>query len=165
MNKNTKNPFTTPEGYFDSFKDRLMANLANNESELPSKQGFKVPDNYFENLKINLEPKEVKVIKLNPIKKIITLAVSAAAIAIIYLGFNLNSTKDVSFSSLANIDIEAYFDNQEFDLSTYDIAEVLPLGEMEIADIIDHEIKDENIIDYLNENLDDFEELNLQDNE
>jgi hypothetical protein len=66
---------------------------------------------------------------------------------------------------LANTDIEAYFENNDFELSPYEIAEVLPVTNTEFSDFINAPIESDNLLDYLNENVSDFDELNFYDNE
>tara|TARA_R110002074_G_scaffold161480_3_gene319295 strand:- start:24920 stop:25426 length:507 start_codon:yes stop_codon:yes gene_type:complete len=168
MNKNNKIPFKTPQGYFDSFEDRLMDKLSTEETVMPKAKGFTVPDTYFDTFNDKLTSKlnkETKVIPLYPVKNIVAFAASIAAIAIIFLGYNWNSTEELSISDLANTDIEAYFENTEFDLTSYEIAEVLPFTDTEISNMLTSSIQNENILDYLSDNTHDFEELNLQDNE
>ncbi len=74
MKRNKKNPFTTPENYFDNFQDRLMDKLSKEEHIIPSNSGFKTPDTYFESfqerLNSKLKKEEVKVISLFPYKKV-----------------------------------------------------------------------------------------------
>ncbi|SEK41509.1 hypothetical protein SAMN04488008_101438 [Maribacter orientalis] len=168
MKKNIKNPFKTPQNYFDSFEDKLMDKLSTKESVMPKARGFTVPDNYFDTFNDKLTSKlnkETKVIPLYPIKKIMAIAASIAAIAIIFLGYNWNRTEELSISDLANTDIEAYFENNEFDLTSYEIAEVLPFTDTEFSNMLNSSIENENILDYLSDNTNDFEELNLQENE
>ena len=168
MKKNTKNPFKTPQGYFNSFEDKLMDKLSTEGSVMPKARGFTVPENYFDTFNDKLTNKlikETKVIPLYPVKKIIAFVASIAAIAIIFLGYNWNSTEELSFSDLANTDIETYFENNEFDLTSYEIAEVLPFTDTEFSNMLNSSIENDNILDYLSDNTIDFEELNLQDNE
>lgn len=168
MKKNIKNPFKTPQNYFDSFEDKLMDKLSTKESVMPKARGFTVPDNYFDTFNEKLTSKlnkETKVIPFYPIKKIMAIAASIAAIAIIFLGYNWNRTEELSISDLANTDIEAYFENNEFDLTSYEIAEVLPFTDTEFSNMLNSSIENENILDYLSDNTNDFEELNLQENE
>ncbi|SNR42892.1 hypothetical protein SAMN04488009_1628 [Maribacter sedimenticola] len=168
MNNKNKHPFKTPEGYFDSFQDKLMAQLSDDHVAIPKDNAFKVPDNYFENFNEKLTKKlseDTKVIPLFPIKKVIAIAASVAAIALVFFGYQWNNVEDVNFSDLANTDIEAYFENTEFDLTSYEIAEVLPFTDAEYSNMLSLPIDNENILDYLSDNINDFEELNLQENE
>lgn len=168
MNKKNKNPFKTPEGYFDSFEDKLRDKLSRGTSAIPRKTSFKVPDNYFETFNERLITqlnKAPKVVQLYPVKKITAIIAAVAAILIVYLGLNLNPAETVRFTDLANTDIEAYFENNELDLSSYEIAEVIPVLNTEVSDMLNSPISEENILEYLNENIDDFEAFNLQDNE
>lgn len=168
MNTNNKHPFKTPEGYFDSFQDNLMGKLVESQAAIPTEPAFKVPANYFETFNNRLSDtlrKETKVITFYPVKKILSIAASIAAVVVIYLGFDWNTVDELSFSDLANTDIEAYFENNDFGLSSYEIAEEIPVTNTEFSDILDSPIKNDNILDYLSENINDLEELNIQDNE
>lgn len=169
MNKSNKNNgFNTPEGYFEGLKGKLLE-LSKQDYLLPKEDGFVVPEGYFDSLKekitdkINLE--ETKVIPLNPYRKYYFAAASIAAIAIVVFGLNLSTAKAPTFESLAESDIESYFETNEYDLSAYEIAEVIPIDELEINDILTNRFDEENIVDYLDENIEYFEELNLEDYE
>jgi hypothetical protein len=166
LNKN--NPFKTPEGYFENFTDGLMDKLNEEKFNLPKVDGFVVPDDYFDDLHKIIQGKlseETKVVQLHPYRKYYLAAASIAAIAVIFLGFNWNNTGEITFEDLANIDIENYFESNDLGLTTYEIAEVLPIDELEINDILENQFDEENVIDYLNDNVDDIEDLNLEDYE
>ncbi len=47
---NRKNPFKTPEGYFEGLPDRLMDRISEKGPRIPENDGFRVPDGYFEGL-------------------------------------------------------------------------------------------------------------------
>ena len=55
-----------------------------------------------------------------------------------------------------------YLEDNELGLSSYELAEVLLTEEFEVNDILNSEVDDENIIDYLEDNIDDIDELNLE---
>jgi hypothetical protein len=165
MKKNTnKNPFKTPQNYFDSFDEKLMDKLHNEEFMIPKSDGFSVPDNYFNTLQDKLNDKlkdEGKVVPLRSYKRYYAVAAAVAALFIFVIGQQFNSTEEVSFMDLANSEIEAYFDLNDLDMSTYELVEVLPVGQLEINDILDTHMNDDNIEDYLQENIEYLEELNL----
>ena len=176
MNKNTnKKNFKTPEDYFEGFTDRLLDRMSNTKkgqegSLIPKSDGFTLPDGYFETLNKNIQlrlNKEIpKVIALNRKRKTYYFAAAAvAAIVLLTIGIQLNINEDPTFESLAKTEIEDYFDNSDLGFSTYEIAEVIPIDDLEISDILDIHLNDEFIIDYLDESVDDIEELNLTDYE
>ncbi|SHI97599.1 hypothetical protein [Pseudozobellia thermophila] len=170
MNKmNKKNPFKTPENYFESFESRLRAKLSEGISDIPKDEGFSVPEGYFdsvhESILKKLETDEPKVIKLNPYKKFYYVAASIAAILLVAIVINLKSDTEPSFESLAVSDIDRYFENNEIELSTYELAEVIPVDELEVYDIMENRFAEEQMVDYLTENIEDFEALNLDYNE
>ena len=164
-----KNSFNTPEGYFDSFTDKLMNKLSAEETIAPKNEGFKVPEGYFDSLNkkiaLKLATEEPKVIQLNPFKKYYYIAASIAAVLLLYFGLNFNSKPAITFDDIASSDIENYFDENDVDLSSFEIAEVIPVDELEINDIINNHLNDENVVDYLNNSIDDFEKLNLDSND
>ncbi|PIB27778.1 hypothetical protein [Maribacter sp. 4G9] len=166
-----KNPFHIPKGYFNSFEDKLKDRIFKEESPIPKNDGFSVPDSYFEQLQTQLmamveeDKSSPKVIPLYPFKKFLVIAASIAALLVLAVGINWNNDDTLSFTDLANSEIEAYFNDTEIDLSSDEIAEVLPIDGYEINDFVKPEMTEENLLDYLNENVENFEELNLEDNE
>jgi len=167
LNKN--NPFKTPEGYFENLSNALLDKLSEEKLDLPKEDGFTVPEDYFDDLHNNIRKKidsnEIKVVQLNPYRKYYLSAASVAAIVLIFIGFNWNVQEEITFEDLASADIESYFEANELGLTTYEIAEVLPVDELEITDILENHFDEENVIDYLNDNVDDIEDLNLEDYE
>lgn len=170
--KNTdKNPFNIPKDYFNSFEDKLKDRIFKEDSLIPKNDGFGIPESYFEQLqaqltaKVEEEKSTPKVIPLYPYKKFLAIAASIAALLVLAVGINWNNDDTLSFTDLANSEIEAYFNDTEIDLSSDEIAEVLPIDGYEINDFVKPEMTEENLLDYLNENVENFEELNLEDNE
>ena len=167
MKKNQKNSgFKTPENYFESFNNRLKEHLEDKGSVLPRRDGLKVPEEYFDsvNEKINarLQEQPTKVIGLHTYRKYYYAAAAIAALFILVLGFQQIGQKELTFDTLASTDIEDYLNNTDLGLSSYEIAEVVVIDDKTINTILDEEILDENIMDYLDENVDDFDELNLE---
>lgn len=175
MKKNNRNSgFKVPEHYFEEFTDRILDKVAQTrdsiqEDILPKDQGFTVPQGYFETLNQEilgkLDKKESKVIPLRANRRIYYAVASVAAGLLLFLGLKLSLDKPLTFSDLAIQDIENYFQNNELDMSSYEIAEMLPIDQVEINDILNDGIQDAAILDYLDNNTDDFEELNLNYNE
>jgi hypothetical protein len=166
--KKKLNGFKTPEDYFDSFTDNLMTKLSEELTIEKKVDGFTIPDTYFDSLYQNIQNKthtpESKVIKLNALKKYYYVA-AVAAVVLIFIGISLTNKTEITFDDIAISDIENYFDDNELDMSTYELAQMLPIDELEIKDIIDTQLNDENIIDYIDNSIDNFEELNLDTNE
>lgn len=170
MKENPKqNPFKTPEGYFENFMDGLIDKLNEQEFNLPKDDGFVVSEDYFDELHKNIQEKlnskETKVVQLKPWKQYYIAAASIAAMLLVFFGFNWNTSKEITFDDLANVDIENYFESNDLGFTSYELAEVLPVDELEINDILENQFDEENVIDYLNDNVDDIEDLNLDDYE
>lgn len=164
MKKDHKNKFKTPEGYFDSFHERLMDKINEEENEqgksiIPKSDGFSVPEEYFDTFKV--ETKEVKVVQLKSYKKFYYSAAAIAAIFILIFGLTWKTDAPITFEDLVSAEIDAYFETTELNMSTYEIAEVVSLSSLEVNDVLDTTLKDENILEYLDENVEDIEDLNL----
>lgn len=161
-----KNPFRTPEGYFENFSGSLKNRFAEKNSGIPKKEGFVVPDAYFERLHDNIRQKldveEVKVIPLYGYRKYYVAAASVAAIAAVIFTLNRGTSEEITFDDIAKSDIENYFDEYSLDFSPFEIAEVVPVDELEIADLMSNSLNDDIILNYLDNNTDEFEELNLE---
>lgn len=172
MKEKPKRTFKTPEGYFENFNERLLDRMAKEESIIPKEDGFTVPEGYFEKLpeKINarLSDDNDKVVRLNPSnshpnKKFYYIAAAIAAIVVLALTLKPERGQEIDFSDLASNDIIEYLENNDLGLSTYEIAEALPIDNMAITDGTKMPLEEENILQYLDENIDmeDVEELNL----
>jgi hypothetical protein len=167
--KHKNNDFKTPEGYFDGLADRLLPRLKGEKARRPEGGGFVTPDSYFENLNKEVLkkviPSETRVVGLRPYRKYYFAAASIAAVLLLFFGWQWNNSEDLTFGDLASADIEYYLESTELELTPYEIGEVLAIDELEVNDILDDQLNEENIIDYLDKNVDDFDELNLDTNE
>ncbi|MDF0716314.1 hypothetical protein PY092_09160 [Muricauda sp. 334s03] len=173
MKEDKKNSFNTPEGYFESFNDRLMDRIQKEKAQeggsiIPKTDGFAVPVGYFNEVtptvlsKINT--KKTKVIPLKTNRRFYYGVAAVAAIFILMFSLIWESNPEpISFDDLANAEIEAYFENTDLEMTSYEIAEVVSLEEIELNDILDNDLEDDIIMEYLDENVDDIEELNLED--
>ncbi|WP_291869227.1 hypothetical protein [Maribacter sp.] len=165
---NKNSGFKIPENYLENFNDALLDKIASEEeSKLPNKEGFSVPEDYFNTLYKNITEKldktPTKVIALKFYKKYYYSAIAAALL--LFIGLNLNKTETYSMDDLVNADIDAYLEYTNLDLSTYEIAEVIPLENLDLNDMLKITINEENILYYLESDIDDFNELNLDSNE
>ncbi|HCO84933.1 MAG TPA: hypothetical protein DIT95_15580 [Arenibacter sp.] len=165
LNKN--NSFGVPDGYFDTFSSNIMKKIAKEDASMPPNEGFKVPEGYFETFNTRLleqlesTPAETKVIPLKSYKKHYYTAASVAAVVLLLLVVQFNSDKTPSYSDLANSDIENYFEFNDLELTSYDLAEILPIDDLDLNDILEIRLDNDNIIDYLDSHIEDFEELNM----
>lgn len=170
-NKSKHSSFKVPKGYFENLSSDLLSKIEDNKvtQEIPDNgmDAFKMPNDYFNTLHKKIAKKlphnETKVISLY--KRYYYAAASIAAILIlaIFIKNSSDTTRQdaVSFSDLASVEIEAYFDNYDVDLSDHDLAEVLPVQELYLSDISDYQLNEESITDYLSQNIEDSEVLNI----
>lgn len=171
MKKNKKNSFNIPEGYFDNFNDRLMDRIKEEEagkveSLIPKNDGFSVPDGYFNKVTPAVLSKtigkETKVIPLRSNRNLYYAVASVAAIFILIFSFTWNSdSESISFEDLASAEIEAYFDNNTHGMTSYEIATIIPIEDVSLGDVLEDVLEDDNILEYLDENVEDIEDLNL----
>ena len=170
MSTNHENKFKTPEGYFESFNERLLARMKAEENEpntdfLPKNDGFTTPEGYFEKvypaIQSQIKKREGKVINLSQRRLFYYAAAAIAVLFVLTLGIKWNQSPQLSFEDLASADIEAYFENHEVGLSSYEIAEAVNLENISIIDITEKSLQEESILEYLDENVDDLEDLDL----
>ena len=170
MKKDHENKFKTPEGYFESFNERLFARLEAEEGGpntdfLPKSDGFSIPDGYmdtiYSSVQSKLEKRDTKVISLNRYRMFYYAAAAVAVLFALTFGWNWNNEPDLGFEDLANADIETYFENNALDFSSYEIAETVNLDEISISDITGKSLQEESILEYLDENVEDLEDLDL----
>ena len=170
MGKKDKQNFKTPEGYFDNFHERLMNKINAEEdnetlSFLPASDGFAIPEGYFERVEEKILSRvgqlETKVITLRPYRKYFYGAAAVAAVLLIFLNLNINTDSPIGFEDLASAEIDTYLENTELDLSSYELAELVSIEDTELKDVMDTPLESENILEYLDENIEDIEELNL----
>ncbi|MFK7814370.1 MAG: hypothetical protein AB8B59_17865 [Maribacter sp.] len=164
MEKNHKDKFKTPEGYFENFNERLMDKLVKEESIIPSNDGFLAPEGYLETIHEAVTKKlDSKVIALNNYRKYYFAAASIAALLVLTFILRPNNNAEVDFNDLASAEIDTYFLNMNLDLTSYDLAEAIAIEDVTLLDITetDNSIQNEAILEYLDDNIDGIEDLNL----
>ena len=170
MGKISKNDgFKTPEGYFEGLTERILNKMEDESDNLPKSEGFQVPEGYFDSVNkeilSKLERPEPKVVRLYPYKKLLYTAASIAAVLLIFIGLQWQGDQSVNFGDIANMELAEYFEDNATGLSSYEIAEVFPIDDLEVSDILEEEWDEENIVEYLDDTIDDIDELNLNNDE
>ncbi len=168
-NSDKKIDFSVPEGYFENASRRFLSKIEDKHHKTDN-DGFILPPGYFEALngriveKINKQ--EIRVVQLHPFKKYY-YAAAVAAILILFFGIQFIKDKEPTFGfdDLAYSDIETYFESNKFGITSYEIAEIIPVDQLEINDILTDRLNEEIIIEYLNNNTDSLYELNLENDE
>ncbi|NAS30272.1 hypothetical protein GTQ40_04765 [Flavobacteriaceae bacterium R38] len=173
MNKgdlHKKDDFKVPEKYFEGFENRLFEKIHDLEHSIPKKEGFKVPEKYFESFEENLfrkynTPETSKVIRLKKYKSYYYIVTGIAASLVLFLMIRFfTPTDQLNFATLEHEEIENYLYANESSLNAYDI--VQEFNDMELKEIsLTDEIleEDDELIDYLNENTNAYDEL-IEDN-
>ena len=164
MKKNHKNKFKTPEGYFDSFNDRLMERIVEETSGIPKSDGFAVPEGYFDSVYPKVSQRiahKPKVVSLSEYKKYLYAAASIAAMVVLFFGLKGTQQPQLQFDDLANSEISSYFEDTDIGLSSYEIAQVVDFDAEELDAIENATLEDELILEYIEDTTDSYDELNL----
>ncbi len=157
--------FHVPKDYFEDFEDNLFGKIA--EKSLPESDGYRIPKDYFEDFEARLfqklhPEKETKVIKLATYKKVYYTLGSVAAALVLFIAVKNLVSSPVIINGPSVVEIEAYIDNGYMILDSYDIAEVFNDEIATIETMPEYNIDDENLLDYLDENLEDYNDLIIE---
>lgn len=163
IDKNGHSGFRVPDGYFDKFPARMEARLKATEGNaLPKEAGFSVPDAYFDTLGERLQRRLEAPQGGSRTLWTTYLGWAAAAAAGLLMAISLWPARDEmapGFSDLAGTEIEQYLEVRYDDLSSYDLAESLPLDDLAMGDLLEDGPGENQILDYLdlkNSTFDDY---------
>jgi len=162
-----KNPFKTPDNYFEKFEEELLDDLyLDHTTDSSVKSGHKVPEGYFDSLedkileKVKLQEKEPKVISIFSRKRVLISISIAASIVLGVTLFSKFSESTLDFDSVELSEIETYIENETLDIDTYDLTAILVDGDMALNNLdVNDYLSEENIEEYLINNSTDTELL------
>ncbi|KAA3620939.1 MAG: hypothetical protein DWP94_11410 [Flavobacterium sp.] len=145
-----------PEGYFDTFEDRMMIKVM--EENLPKSNGFKVPEGYFKQFEVspslNVDTTTQPAV-ISIFRKKTLLYVSGVAASLLLIISLVNTKNDnLSMESLSADTVEAYINDGVADIDAYDVLALLSEEELESISIPSEVVSEENLEAYLIENLD-----------
>lgn len=159
---NKNNPFKTPEGYFENFSESLDDTLRLEKLNVPKETGHNVPEDYFDGLTqevlSKVAPAKTKVVSLN--NRFYYAAASIAAVLMVGFIFNMSVKEKPSFDTIASTAIEDYYDDYVHDFNDDELAELLPMEAVSVNDVLNTEINQEEIVDYLDIQIENLPELN-----
>jgi hypothetical protein len=154
--KKNKTGLNTPEGYFEGFEERMMLKVM--EDSLPGSSGFKVPEGYFEQFEVKppiAEGTGADIPVISIFSKRTLLYVSGVAASLVLLISVLNNKEEqLTMDSLSVASVEAYINDGEADIDVYDVMAVLNEDELESLSIPSEIVTEQNLEEYLIENLD-----------
>ena len=163
--ENNKIDFKVPEDYFEMLSSRIMDKMAREDTTFRINDDFIVPDGYMdtfsEKVLQKLEREESKVLPIRSNRKYYYAIASIAAVLVLFIGLLWNRDHVFTYSDLAKSDIEEYFDLNGWGLSPYDLADILPLDQIDLNQMWERQLDNEKVIDYLSNNIKDLEELNM----
>ncbi len=158
--------FRIPEGYMDSFEDRLFSKIG--EEGLPKETGFNVPEGYFDSLEdkvmssVTSEKEETRVISLFSRRNLIYATSIAAGLALLITivtggGDEFDLTNELD--KVSDATIENYLDEGNEDIDAYYIASLFDEEALSNVYIESDLFNDESLENYLLENLDESDIL------
>ncbi len=143
--KSMKTGFKIPDGYFDLLEDKVMSKLITND--IPKGYFDTIEDLVFEKIK-NEEPKVISL-KNRFVKIAAPLAIAASILLLITLQF-FNTTQKDLFANLETSEIEAWINNGDLDLSTFEITTVYSDANFENLELY-VSYTDDDFIEYLDD--------------
>lgn len=163
IDKNGHSGFRVPDGYFDKFPARMENRLQDSDGgKLPKEAGFRVPDGYFETLGDRLVKRLDAPRGRTRTLWTTYLGWAAAAAAGLLLAISLWPAREEpapGFSDLAGTEIEHYLEVRYENLSSFELAESLPLEDLAMGDLLEDGPGESQILDYLdreNSTFDDY---------
>ncbi|MDG1573467.1 hypothetical protein OZ410_14145 [Robiginitalea sp. M366] len=146
--------FRVPEGYFRDLPGRLEQQLQAEGDSLPADDGFSVPEGYFDAFADRLEARmrrpKGRVRNLWAVSG--WVAAAAAAVVLLLVLRPTGGQGSPAFEDLAGFEIEAYLDGYD-EMSTYELAEALPLEDIALDAVMESGPGEEQILDYLDQNM------------
>ena len=155
-----------PHGYFENFEARMTGRLQASEAGmLPKEAGFRVPDDYFETFGSRLQPKLEAPRGRTRNLWTAYLGWTAAAAAGVALALSLwpaGNPQAPAFGDLAKTEIESYLEVRYEDLSSYELAESLPLENLAMGDLLEEAPMETQVLDYLARENEAYDEYYLE---
>ena len=151
--------FKAPEDYFETFEERLFNKIG--EDSLPKEAGFSVPDAYFSGLedvvlkKVNASEKQTKVIPLFRKRTLFYVASIAACAAILFMVIKTETNSPDGFNDIQLATLDDYIEAGNLELDTYEVLAMLGDDEIAAINIENDFFSEENLEEYLLENIDD----------
>lgn len=175
MSPNHKKPgYMVPDNYFEDFESRILHAVTKKSASIDrhysAQSGFLVPGDYFDNLEQNILQKvdqskgvgqdNGRVVSLYKKKKLYY----AAAIAAVFIGI-LTTTlfnpvaEELSVNNLELTAIEEYINEGYIDFTFNEISAFMAEGDYSFDHFNTTGLSDEEVFDYLSENIEDPNEL------
>lgn len=170
MSKASENKgFRTPDRFFEQFPDRLLERVKNQKAPGDmAGQGFRVPEGYFESLSDRLQERMVSrdrgVRRLWP-PRLAWIGAAAAAITLLLVLLPGKQATVPEFRDLNGEAIAEYLQTREWDMSSQELAETLPLGEIAMEDVLETAPGADQIMDYLEIHTESEDEFYLDNND
>ncbi|MEH6656593.1 hypothetical protein [Leeuwenhoekiella marinoflava] len=152
--ENKNNQFNVPQGYFESFDERLMTELKFQQLFPEKSDGFTVPENYFDQVEktiIELSKPQGKLVNYN-FKTITGTAAAIAAVLLVLFSVVNPIDKEMEFDSLSITSLESYFEDEDR-LQDYFSSEELNTIQNNTSIFDDQVVTDDIIYEYVDQEI------------
>ena len=129
--------FQTPDGYFETFSQRLQKRLEDGD---------------------DLVQGPSRVLRLSQ-KYLGWTAAAAAAVLLAIVLWPASQGQNLNFEDLADAEIEHYLEVGYEDVSAYELAESLPLEALDLNDVMDTGAQEQQLLEYLDSDPEALEEI------
>ena len=162
--KEQQSGFRVPDGYFTDLNARLKERIETSPGDLPDSEGFTIPPGYFEALGERLlrEAPDKKVIRLTPLLKYWPAAAAVAAVVSLLFLMPPREAAKPSFDDLAGAEIATYMERSVMEFTDEEMAQLFSVEDLEMSDMLDQQLTEEHILEYLDASLEDYDELNIE---
>lgn len=156
--------FRTPDGYFQSFGDRLQQRMKETGQR---NEGHPAEEGKPAEAGNPAEEGGTRIISMRRNTMAWTAAVAAAILLAIVL-WPASKGSGLDFDDLADAEIEQYLEVGYEDISAYELAETLPMEQldidrvMEFDKVMDTETQEQQLLEYLDNDPEVLEEIYLE---
>ena len=155
--------FKIPSNYMQDFEAKLLNSLDidSNLNKSQSHDGFKVPEGYFDSFeteiiaKINSKNSNKKIIQLFTKKRLYYAAAVAAIFIALISTVVFKAPQTNSINTLEYAALEDYFNEENSDLNYNELTNLIYEDGFVIESLNASNFRDDAIIEYLNENVED----------
>ena len=149
--------FNVPKDYFNSLEETVFNKIKTEDIFADIENpGFKMPENYLNDMEDKvlrtIKTEQPKVISLTSRRNLLYMSGVAAAVVLLF-SLYINKGGSINNTELTPAMVESYIINQ--DISSYELAALLTEDELSNInlDIMDEAFSDEDMEDYLIENI------------
>lgn len=170
---------TMPDTSFDAAQNPIEKATGTPQDRFPG-GGFQTPKGYFETFSVRLEQRlgdapgsEEIPVSLSEKSRVVPLrkryltwtAAAAAAVLLALVFWPASSGSTLDFGDIADAELESYLEIGYEGISAYELAENLPLEQLELGQVMDTGTQEQQLLEYLDSDPDVLEEVYWEEEE